>query len=49
VGEKMGVIIFALSMSVSGITFGMTKGWSLALIIMVMFPLISVGGHFSAI
>ena len=45
----MGVIIFALSMSVSGITFGMSKGWSLALIIMGMFPLISIGAHYAAI
>ena len=43
----MGVIIFAGFMCISGLFFGLTKGWSLGLVILGMFPLIAGGTHFT--
>jgi ATP-binding cassette subfamily B (MDR/TAP) protein 1 len=41
-GEKMGTIIMAFSMTVAGLAFAFTKGWSFSLILLVGFPFIGV-------
>jgi hypothetical protein len=38
----MGSIITAFSMSISGMTFALTKGWSFTLVILGVFPLIGI-------
>ena len=43
-GEKFGQIIFSLSMSLSGLTLGFLKGWSLALAICAIGPMFMIGG-----
>jgi ABC-type multidrug transport system fused ATPase/permease subunit len=37
-GEKMGTIILAFSMTVAGLTFAFTKGWSFSFVLLVAFP-----------
>lgn len=34
----MGTIILAFSMTVAGLTFAFTKGWSFSLVLLVGFP-----------
>ena len=41
-GEKMGTIILALSMCVAGLTFAFTKGWSFSLVLLVVFPFLTI-------
>lgn len=38
----MGTIIMALSMTVAGLAFAFTKGWSFSLILLVAFPFIGI-------
>ena len=42
IGEKMGSIIMALAMSVSGCGIAFTKGWSFTLVICAAFPIIMI-------
>jgi ATP-binding cassette subfamily B (MDR/TAP) protein 1 len=37
-GEKMGTIILAFSMTVAGLTFAFTKGWTFSFVLLVAFP-----------
>ncbi len=39
-GEKMGTIILALAMCVSGMVFGFTRGWSYCLPLLAIFPVV---------
>jgi ATP-binding cassette, subfamily B (MDR/TAP), member 1 len=41
-GEKMGTIILAYSMTVAGLAFAFTKGWSFSLVLLVVFPFLGV-------
>jgi ABC-type multidrug transport system fused ATPase/permease subunit len=41
-GEKMGTIILAFSMTVAGLTFAFTKGWSFSLVLLVAFPFLGI-------
>lgn len=41
-GEKMGTIILALSMTFSGLTFAFSRGWSFSLVILAAFPFLAV-------
>jgi ABC-type multidrug transport system fused ATPase/permease subunit len=41
-GEKMGTIILAFSMTIAGLAFAFTKGWSFSLILLVSFPFLGV-------
>ena len=43
IGEKFAQIIFSLTMCISGLTLGFTKGWSLALAITAIGPIFMVG------
>ena len=43
IGEKFGLIIFSLSMSFCGIALGFIKGWSLALAMLGIAPIILTG------
>ena len=43
IGEKMGSIIMALAMTVSGIGIAFAKGWSYTLVVLATFPLIMIG------
>ena len=43
----MGTIVFGNFMCISGLLVGLTKGWSLALVILGCFPIISFGLHVS--
>jgi ABC-type multidrug transport system fused ATPase/permease subunit len=44
----MGTIILALSMTVSGLTFAMTKGWSFSLVILGALPFVMVNAGLMA-
>jgi len=37
-GEKMGTIILAFAMTVAGLAFAFTKGWSFSLVLLAVFP-----------
>jgi ATP-binding cassette subfamily B (MDR/TAP) protein 1 len=37
-GEKMGVILLAFAMTLTGLTFAFVKGWSFTLVILGSFP-----------
>ena len=39
-GEKMGTIILGFSMTVAGLAFAFSKGWSFSLCILATFPII---------
>jgi len=41
-GEKMGTIIMAFSMTISGLAFAFSKGWSFSLVVLVSFPAIAI-------
>lgn len=41
-GEKMGTIMFAFAMCVSGLSFAFIKGWSYSLVILGSFPFIAL-------
>lgn len=41
-GEKMGTIILAFSMTFSGLAFAFTKGWSFSLVLFAAFPLLGM-------
>ena len=41
-GEKMGTIILAFSMTVAGLTFAFTKGWSFSLVLLIAFPFLGI-------
>lgn len=41
-GEKMGTIILAFAMTIAGLTFAFTRGWSFSLVILAAFPFIAV-------
>ena len=45
-GEKMGSIVMAFSMTVAGLTFAFTKGWSFSLALLVALPLIGFSTAF---
>lgn len=38
----MGTIILAFAMTISGLTFAFTKGWSFSLVVLASFPFIMV-------
>lgn len=38
----MGSIILAFAMTVAGLTFAFTKGWSFSLVLLVAFPFLGV-------
>ena len=44
----MGTIILAFSMTVSGLTFAMTKGWSFSLVILAGLPFVLFSGTLMA-
>lgn len=44
IGEKMGVLLQMMSMFVLGMVLGFLKGWQLALALVLLFPLIGLGG-----
>lgn len=41
-GEKMGTIILAFAMTIAGLTFAFTRGWSFSLVLMACFPLLGL-------
>ena len=41
-GEKMSTIIMAFSMTVSGLVFAFTKGWSFSLALLAAFPFLMI-------
>ena len=41
-GEKMGTIILAFAMTIAGLAFAFSKGWSFSLVVMGAFPGIMV-------
>ena len=41
-GEKPGQITYNLSTAISGLIFGFTKGWALALCVLGVFPFFGV-------
>lgn len=41
-GEKMGTIILAFAMTIAGLTFAFTRGWSFSLVLMASFPLLGL-------
>ena len=43
IGDKFGQIIFSLSMSLSGLALGLTKGWSLGLAMIGIGPILIIG------
>jgi ATP-binding cassette, subfamily B (MDR/TAP), member 1 len=42
IGEKVGLIIFSIGMTMSGFVIGVVNGWSLALVMVAIGPLIGV-------
>jgi len=38
----MGTIILAFAMTIAGLTFAFTKGWSFSLIVLASFPFIMI-------
>ena len=45
-GEKMGTIILAYSMTIAGLTFSLSKGWSYSLAVMAAFPFMMLSTAF---
>lgn len=45
-GDKAGQITFAIAMSISGFVVGFMKGWSLALAILAIAPVLFLSGAF---
>lgn len=45
-GEKMGTIILAYSMTIAGLTFSLSKGWSYSLAVMAAFPFMMISTAF---
>lgn len=43
IGEKFGVVIMSIFMFISGMIFGFTKGWNLALVILGITPFLFIG------
>lgn len=41
-GEKMSTIIIAFSMTIAGLTFAFSKGWSFSLVILAVFPVVAI-------
>jgi len=39
-GEKMGTILLAFAMTVSGVTMAFTRGWTFSFVLLALFPLI---------
>lgn len=44
IGEKLGTLVVALSMAMSGIIFSMLKGWYYCLLLLLYFPIIFLMG-----
>lgn len=42
-GEKIGTIIMAFAMTVSGMAIAFSKGWSFSLVVIAAFPFIMIG------
>lgn len=42
-GEKMGTILLSMFMCFSGVFFAFFKGWKFSLVLLVLFPIISIG------
>jgi len=45
-GEKMGTIILAYSMTLSGLAFSLSKGWSYSLAVVAAFPALMLSTAF---
>lgn len=45
-GEKMGTIILAYSMTLAGLAFALSKGWSYSLVVMASFPALMLSTAF---
>jgi len=45
-GEKMGTIILAYSMTLAGLAFSLSKGWSYSLAVMAAFPFLMLSTAF---
>lgn len=43
IGEKMGQILLALAMCISGLSFAFIRGWWMSLILLFAFPVIFLG------
>lgn len=43
IGDKLGMIIYGLAMCVSGLSIGVWRGWSLALAMLLIGPMIGIG------
>lgn len=42
IGEKIGMIIFSWGITISGIVVGLVNGWSLALAMLAICPVVGV-------
>ena len=42
IGEKMSTIILAFSMTISGLAFAFSKGWSFSLVLLATFPFLTI-------
>lgn len=47
IGEKMGTVLFCISLCVSGLTFGFTRGWALAFLVLLVSPFLVIGTDIS--
>lgn len=45
-GEKMGMILMTIGMTLSGMGIALAKGWSFSLVILAVFPFIALGMAF---
>lgn len=46
IGEKVGLVLYAVGMSITGIVVGFVNGWSLALLMLAIGPLMGIAASF---
>jgi ABC-type multidrug transport system fused ATPase/permease subunit len=46
IGEKVGLVLFSVGMTISGLVIGFINGWSLALVMLAIGPIMGVAATF---